>query len=243
MAEDQVAESTKGVDSKMVKEAEELIMSVLMDAENGDEERRKILNEIPDTMLGVLALGGDFDFLLRLAKYYCLSTKTAIKANTICTCIREKDNSWARSEKASDFINISKLSIVLPYASNDQDREDPKVQDARTIIHDLAKQGLALAQYWIGRILDDTDRREWYYKRPDYLGWSINWHQMAADQGVVDAQKRLPALLQRRKQEAENRAKKVAESRRNGGECVYCGGTFKGIFKKVCQACGKPKNY
>ena len=27
------------------------------------------------------------------------------------------------------------------------------------------------------------------------------------------------------------------------GRCQYCGGTFKGIFNKVCSSCGKPKDY
>ena len=32
-------------------------------------------------------------------------------------------------------------------------------------------------------------------------------------------------------------------SRRKQGLCIYCGGTFKGLIKKVCSSCGKPKNY
>lgn len=32
-------------------------------------------------------------------------------------------------------------------------------------------------------------------------------------------------------------------SRRKKGLCIYCGGTFKGLFKKVCSSCGRPKNY
>jgi ribosomal protein L37E len=41
------------------------------------------------------------------------------------------------------------------------------------------------------------------------------------------------------KQEAE----RIAHERRNAGLCQHCGGRFKGIFKKTCTACGKPKDY
>ena len=30
---------------------------------------------------------------------------------------------------------------------------------------------------------------------------------------------------------------------KKNGRCVYCGGEFKGIFKKVCSKCGQPKEY
>ena len=33
------------------------------------------------------------------------------------------------------------------------------------------------------------------------------------------------------------------EWHRSQGLCPYCGGTFKGLFKKVCSQCGKPKDY
>ena len=36
---------------------------------------------------------------------------------------------------------------------------------------------------------------------------------------------------------------KTMWQRRNMGVCIYCGGTFKGLFKKVCSKCGKPKDY
>lgn len=32
-------------------------------------------------------------------------------------------------------------------------------------------------------------------------------------------------------------------NRMNADVCLYCGGVFKGIFKKVCSNCGKPKDY
>jgi len=31
--------------------------------------------------------------------------------------------------------------------------------------------------------------------------------------------------------------------REEQGLCRFCGGKFKGLFKKVCSQCGKPKNY
>ena len=31
--------------------------------------------------------------------------------------------------------------------------------------------------------------------------------------------------------------------RRGRGVCVYCGGSFKGVFSKTCSQCGRPKDY
>ena len=51
-----------------------------------------------------------------------------------------------------------------------------------------------------------------------------------------------------RKKQAEERkkeeeTKKQQETYRNTGVCQYCGGSFKGIFSKVCTQCGKKKDY
>ena len=48
------------------------------------------------------------------------------------------------------------------------------------------------------------------------------------------------------KQKAEEERKqmiKLQEERRKNGLCPYCGGAFKGFFKKVCSKCGKNKDY
>ena len=31
--------------------------------------------------------------------------------------------------------------------------------------------------------------------------------------------------------------------RRHSNKCSFCGGNFKGVFTKVCTACGKAKDY
>ena len=50
---------------------------------------------------------------------------------------------------------------------------------------------------------------------------------------------------EQRQEEARKREekRKLEEQRRSQGLCPYCGGTFKGLFKKVCTQCGKPKDY
>lgn len=56
-----------------------------------------------------------------------------------------------------------------------------------------------------------------------------------------------PAAAQMSEEEtAQWRARRDSERRqyrRQEGLCQYCGGYFKGIFKKVCASCGKPKDY
>lgn len=49
-------------------------------------------------------------------------------------------------------------------------------------------------------------------------------------------------------EEEEKLSKLLAEERlkydfRSNGLCQYCGGTFKGVIKKICSNCGKPKDY
>ena len=46
-------------------------------------------------------------------------------------------------------------------------------------------------------------------------------------------------LLRLEKQKQEKQ--KIAL--RNNNLCQYCGGSFKGLFFKVCSKCGKPKDY
>lgn len=36
---------------------------------------------------------------------------------------------------------------------------------------------------------------------------------------------------------------KQREKRRQENLCPYCGGTFRGVFTKICSKCGKPKDY
>ena len=41
----------------------------------------------------------------------------------------------------------------------------------------------------------------------------------------------------------EIKSERMCLKYRNEGRCEYCGGRFKGLFKKVCENCGRPKNY
>lgn len=36
---------------------------------------------------------------------------------------------------------------------------------------------------------------------------------------------------------------RIVNQRKNQGKCLYCGGKFKGLMKKVCLNCGREKNY
>ena len=41
----------------------------------------------------------------------------------------------------------------------------------------------------------------------------------------------------------EENSRRVQEKRRAEGKCLYCGGTFTGLFTKKCARCGKRKDY
>jgi hypothetical protein len=45
-----------------------------------------------------------------------------------------------------------------------------------------------------------------------------------------------------REAEERKKAELLADRRRNG-VCTFCGGSFKGVFSKVCSRCARPKNY
>ena len=53
------------------------------------------------------------------------------------------------------------------------------------------------------------------------------------------------ALLEKRQKEIEEYDKtcKEIDDRQMRGVCVYCGGSFEGLFVKKCRLCGKKKNY
>lgn len=49
---------------------------------------------------------------------------------------------------------------------------------------------------------------------------------------------------ERRKRRIQNEEeRRIRADRQRNNLCQYCGGDFKGIFTKVCERCGKPKDY
>ncbi len=60
---------------------------------------------------------------------------------------------------------------------------------------------------------------------------AVYWYTKAAEQGNRIAQKNLDIVS------------KQIEVEKGLKRCAHCGGTFKGIFKKVCSVCGKEKDY
>ena len=249
MAEDQVMGNGDMPNSEQISEMEKNFVDILAAAEQGDEDRRKFLNELPAEQIGAIYKVFKPSTMLRLAEYYCLSFETAGMAAAMASVITEDLKKFLTSPKKLDLERVQGVCIlahVFPYADRQRDRGDEKVIDARAHISALAtttdaRKGYALAQYWMGRMAEDgINYEEGKYSRFDTLSWAIDWYEQAAEQGVADAQKRLPGLLTKRKQKLE---KEEREKRMRMVQCIYCGGTFKGIFKKVCQACGKPKNY
>ena len=88
-----------------------------------------------------------------------------------------------------------------------------------------AEQGYDVAQNNLGVCYKNGQGVKKDYER------AIYWFEKAAEQGNRIAQKNLDIVLKRI--EAEKGLKR----------CSHCGGTFKGIFKKVCSVCGKEKDY
>lgn len=39
------------------------------------------------------------------------------------------------------------------------------------------------------------------------------------------------------------RSQRVRNERMERGKCTYCGGSFKGLIRKTCASCGRPKDY
>lgn len=56
-------------------------------------------------------------------------------------------------------------------------------------------------------------------------------------------QPKIDKLVREAREDKSQELERVFYLRRADGVCLYCGGTFKGLFKKVCSNCGKPKNY
>ncbi|MBR6728311.1 MAG: hypothetical protein IKM08_08980 [Clostridia bacterium] len=201
-----------------IKELEETILQAITDAENGNEQVAQKLNELK----GDVIVSCRSDVILRLAEFYCLSIETAGKAFQICEWMLD-NNRW----DLSDITNIYMLSAAIPTAKDDLEKTNPLVIKGRATIKTCAENGYALGQYWMGRLAEDGNDYTLAagFERKEH---ALAWYRQAADQGLVVAQKRLA--------EFSAQAKRL-------GYCSHCWGSFKGLFKKTCRKCGRPKDY
>ena len=242
---------------EQVRAIEEVLMDALPDAENGDEEKRKFLNELSTDMFAYISVNVctkfSLSFVFRLAEYYCLSFETVEKAVMISIGLVKTVERWICSEEV-DTQKIVKFCEFVPYFQQiakltntydqlyDTDREEwrEKVRSrARAVIaiEKIAKDGYALAQYWMGYFAEkDHDCPDDEDENVDYRVRAMKWYRKSLEQGFVPAQKRLAAVEEQIQEESCMR-------RRISGKCQHCGGSFKGLFKKVCASCGKPKDY
>jgi len=114
-----------------------------------------------------------------------------------------------------------------------------------------AEKGHSTAQYWVGHSYSQG------------LGVTANlfkafeWYQKAAKQGNTQAQYCVGHAYHFGKGVEKDKQKAVewfTKAVKNGdnysrtylreyGLCQHCGGEFKGLFNKVCTACGKKKDY
>ena len=92
-------------------------------------------------------------------------------------------------------------------------------------LSELAEQGDVMAQKFLAYRYDIGQGVKKDYER------AIYWFEKAAEQGNRIAQKNLDIVS------------KQIETEKGLKRCAHCGGTFKGIFKKVCSVCGKEKDY
>lgn len=66
-----------------------------------------------------------------------------------------------------------------------------------------------------------------------------------ADEQALSCKRRIEKLkiLEQDKKEREHQFQLLQATRRAQGVCQYCGGKFKGLFTKKCEACGRNKDY
>ncbi len=227
-----------------IREFEETFLNAIVDAENGHEEKGKFLAEMSIDALAAVCNNCRPEIVLRLGEYYCLSAKTQDKGYAICE--RMKDNLDQYESSCSEGVvqNIKRFCtfehlmgyVISNLGNAGKTGMVENLQNAITDICAQAEDGYVLAQYWMGwfaehnidfgnvdkPVLDCMTRAEKYYRQ-------------AADQGCVPAQKALKEIPTKQEQKCRER--------RLAGKCQHCGGSFKGIFKKVCSSCGKPKDY
>ncbi len=144
---------------------------------------------------------------------------------------------WNDPEYSGDY-RFNLLIAVLGWALYRDDTDE----GTRNVLNNLLERVLAGGEVLglfenslLGSML-------WF---ADYGGY----RQLVADQyQVVCRERATKAAADQREREEEER-KREAEKQRvriqrmKQGKCVYCGGSFKGLLRKTCSSCGRPKDY
>lgn len=242
MSDNQATGNANMPSEEKVREYEETILNSLSDAENGDEAQRRVLLEFTDEQLAAICVCCRPAVLCRLTEFYCLSFKTARQAFLIADFMAKTEKikqlmADLSVKNVGAFIKFVPAFIYLAqkfdhYDWSERDMNDMKWIEATATIQGVARTGYPLAQYWTGFLAEHDhdvpdDENDYHMDR------AIQWYRKAADQGFVPAQKHLPIVTEQR----------YGLRWRCRGKCQHCGGSFKGIFKKVCSSCGKPKDY
>lgn len=93
----------------------------------------------------------------------------------------------------------------------------------------------------IQEILSIIEKTEY---EPDVLNYPISVKMLISSSLIIlgneDFKNRLNAEYEKR---AMYSIEKQKNNFRNSGVCQYCGGEFKGLIKKICSKCRRPKDY
>lgn len=240
-------------------EFEVTLLDAILEAENGNDEMKKVLFEMSVSQSAAAYTACSVKTIIRLIEFYCSSSVTVEKALVIKVLGRAssmgqvllKDTArWSglKDIRTDDIVAPTLFASGLMYVLTNFDNDaivpekgfDKVWCEAFAGILLAAKKDYSFAQYWMGRLAevdkDDPDVKGCVVTGEDPKERAIAWYRKAAEQGCAEAQKRLEIV-------AEQRQREIAAERKIFGKCTYCGGYFKGIFKKVCCSCGKPKDY
>lgn len=238
-------------------EFEVTLLDAILEAENGNDEMKKVLFEMSVSQAAAAYTACSVKTIIRLIKFYCSSSVTLEKASAIEVLgkassmgqVLLKDTArWAGDLEINtyDITHPAMFATQLAYLLNNFNNDKSSGKDFDGLwfealggIVTVANKGYTFAQYWMGRLAEvDKDYSDAHgcVTGEDPKERAIAWYQKAAEQGCAEAKKRLEIV-------AEQRQREIAAERKIFGKCTYCGGYFKGIFKKVCCSCGKPKDY
>ena len=85
----------------------------------------------------------------------------------------------------------------------------------------------------------DTERGYFYNSKKYTVKVAITQHAL----DLLKQKNEEKIAREQKEKERLELEKRQREERRANNLCVFCGSEFKGIFKKVCKKCGKPKSY
>ncbi len=181
--------------------------------------------------------------IFRLIEFYCFFPETVGNAYSLAlTLLKDTERRVGLTEiEAGDLTYYSGFACGLAYILENFDKDTDldgyeRWFESFGFIQGAAERGYTYGQYWMGYLAEvgkdyPDDKEERVCKTR-----AIDWYRKAADQGCVLAQKRLAIV-------SEQCEREIADINKLLGKCSYCGGNFKGLFKKVCSSCGKPKDY